>query len=75
MAPLQKHFTTRKFLLPPHISFSPSKNPILPPKISVNTSRIFKNFGFYLPKFSDIEKQVFQPFIFQKTKKKLVNVF
>jgi hypothetical protein len=58
MAPLQKHFTTRKFLLPPHVSFSPSKNPILPPKISVNTSRIFKNFGFYLLKFCDIETGV-----------------
>jgi hypothetical protein len=45
------------------------------PKTSVNTNQIFENFGFYLPKFFDIEKQVFQPFIFQKTQKKSVNIF
>jgi hypothetical protein len=63
------------FFSQPHVSFSPFKNPILPPKASVNTNRIFENFSFYLPKFSNIEKHVFQPFIFQKTQKNLVNVF
>jgi hypothetical protein len=55
----------------PHLPciFLTPKNPILPLKTSVNTNRIFENFSFYLPKFSVIEKQVFQPFIFQKTQK------
>jgi hypothetical protein len=47
---------------PMRLFFTP-KNPILPlilpPKISVNENRIFKNFGFYLLKFPDIEKHEF----------------
>jgi hypothetical protein len=38
-------------------------------------NRNFENFGFYLPNFFDIEKQVFQSFIFQKKPKKSVNIF
>jgi hypothetical protein len=36
--------------------FSLPKNPILSSKTSVNENRIFKNFGFHLPKFPDVEK-------------------
>jgi hypothetical protein len=50
---------------PPCIFLTP-QNLILPLKTSVNENRIFKNFGFHLPKFSNIEKQVFQPFIFHQ---------
>jgi hypothetical protein len=54
--------------------FSPYKKPILPLKSSVNTNRIFKNFGFYLPKFCDIATGV-SIFYFSKNPKKSVNVF
>jgi hypothetical protein len=53
----------------PCFFFTP-QNQILTSKTSINTNQIFENFGFYLPTFSDIEKQVFQPFAFQKPKKK-----
>jgi hypothetical protein len=62
------------FFLTPRFFFIPQQS-YFTPQTSVNANRIFENFGFYLPKFSDIEKQVFQPFIFQKTQTKSENIF
>jgi hypothetical protein len=44
------------------------------PKTSVNTNQIFENFGFYLPKFFDIETGVSTVY-FSKNSKKIGKYF
>jgi hypothetical protein len=53
-----------KISFPTPCLFSLPKNPILSSKTSVNENWIFKNFGFHLPKFPDIEKYVFSTIYF-----------